>query len=475
MYDLSGTDTGREWVEIYNNGSSSVDITGWKFQESPSASNHVLTQIQGVSVIPAGGFAVIAVDPTKFLLDWPTFSSNLFKASFSSLNNTGSTIVLKDNTPAVPVVKDQVVYTSDQGASGDGNSLQKNGSTWIPAAPTPGTANSAVAVTPSAGDSNASTTPPVTDTTDTTPTTTSSSGSSAHSSPAPLSTINEKIEFEVSAGRSRLSTVGNTIMFRASVTKSENISERNTGYTWSFGDGMTAQGDIVNHAYRFGGDYTVVLNATNGDKLAVDRVAVKITEPIITLQRVEQGVELSNKSGSEINLEGWKLVSGVREFIFPKDTIVGGNKKIVFGDDVTHLNADTLSLVNPLGKEFAVLVPILPTSVVKDTKVSTTTTPIDVIAVATEIENLKLELADMSLPAQDNSDTSFVMVKPSTFPDPVAKSDEKVPDSITSATSSQLGNVVEIFKAPESQGLVSRMFAWPISGFNFIRHLFVEE
>lgn len=138
MYDLSGSDSGREWVEVYNNGSSAVDISGWRFLETASANNHGFTVVSGSANISSNGFAIIASDPTKFLLDWPAFSGNLYKASFSSLNNTEGTLFLKDKTLKVA---DQITYSSSQGGSGDGNSLQKSGSSWIANLPTPGLVN----------------------------------------------------------------------------------------------------------------------------------------------------------------------------------------------------------------------------------------------------------------------------------------------------------------------------------------------
>src|SRR3989338_11495697 len=145
MYDVSGTDSGREWVEVYNSGSDSVDLTGWKFLESVGASNHGLSVVSGSLTISANGFAVISNDTTKFLLDWPVFSGNLLKASFASFNNTSGTLLLKDNTGTVI---DQTTYDSSLGASGDGNSLQKSGLSWISALPTPGVLNATTPSTP---------------------------------------------------------------------------------------------------------------------------------------------------------------------------------------------------------------------------------------------------------------------------------------------------------------------------------------
>ena len=72
MYDLSGTDTGKEWVEIYNNGSDSVDISTYKFSEATT--NHALKSINGTSILAPGEFGILADDSTKFLLDNPNYN-----------------------------------------------------------------------------------------------------------------------------------------------------------------------------------------------------------------------------------------------------------------------------------------------------------------------------------------------------------------------------------------------------------------
>ena len=137
MYDLSGTDTNREWIEIYNNGEESVDVSTWKFFEENT--NHNLVASQGDTVLVKGEYAVIADKPEKFLIDWPDFAGIILDSSFS-LKNTGETLTLKD---ADLNIIDSVSYTSDWGAEGDGNSLQKIGGEWKAAAPTPGSANEA--------------------------------------------------------------------------------------------------------------------------------------------------------------------------------------------------------------------------------------------------------------------------------------------------------------------------------------------
>src|SRR3989344_2877924 len=136
MYDLSGADTGREWIEIFNGGSESVDLSSWKLFEANV--NHSLNNVSGGASLSAGGYTVIADDTTKFLIDWPSYSGILFESSFS-LSNTGETIALK-NSELTTI--DEVTYDSSLGANGDGNTLNKSDGSWVNKSATPGLAMS---------------------------------------------------------------------------------------------------------------------------------------------------------------------------------------------------------------------------------------------------------------------------------------------------------------------------------------------
>ena len=118
MYDVSGADSGREWIEIENVGSAAVAVSAsaWKFFEG--GTNHELKLFQGSASI-AG------------------FSGTIFDSAFS-LSNSGETLAIKISSTTVA---DQVTYSSSSGGSGDGKSLQKIGSDWKTSAPTPGLMN----------------------------------------------------------------------------------------------------------------------------------------------------------------------------------------------------------------------------------------------------------------------------------------------------------------------------------------------
>ncbi len=142
MYDLAGGDSGREWVEITNTGSESVDIAKYRLFEN--GTNHGFTLVAGTAVLQPGASAILADDAEKFKTDWPSFAGTIFNTAFS-LSNTGETLSLK--TGAL-VVEDTVTYIASAGAAGDGGSLQKSGVDFVAALPSPGVYPSPLAPVP---------------------------------------------------------------------------------------------------------------------------------------------------------------------------------------------------------------------------------------------------------------------------------------------------------------------------------------
>lgn len=131
MYDLAeGSDSGREWIEVY--AIQAVDLTKLKVVEN--GSNHAITATAAAS-IPLGAYAVIADNPTKFRNDHPSYAGFLFDSAFS-LNNNGESISLADTAGSVI---DVVAYTNASG-NGTGDSLQRNvgENQFRPGIPTPG-------------------------------------------------------------------------------------------------------------------------------------------------------------------------------------------------------------------------------------------------------------------------------------------------------------------------------------------------
>ena len=313
MYDLEGSDANREWIEIYNSGSSVVNITEWRLFEGDS--NHVLTAV-GSETLAAGGYAVIADDPEKFREDWPSFSGRLFDSSFS-LSNTGETLILRCCGSDL-VDKDTVTYTGENGAAGDGKTLQRqsiSGQALSPFSPTPGTGSLAVSGTnpttlvvsptpspaPSLGDS------------------TSASGGGSES--APLSVIT------LDAGNDRSSIVGVPSTFKARAYNQKKEPLTNLLFRWNFGDGSTAMGATAVHAFEYPGRYAVVLSVIE-DEAASDQFVVTVDEAQLTLSVLEGGVAIENGSRREVDISGWRIEYQGHHFTMPPKTIILANEAL---------------------------------------------------------------------------------------------------------------------------------------------------
>jgi hypothetical protein len=309
--------------------------------------------------------------------------------------------------------------------------------------------------------------------------------SSANSSPASISNSAVVVDFQISAGRDRLTSVGNELLFVVTPTKTQNILSNLIGYTWSFGDGSVGQGASVNHAYKFPGQYSVVVNATASDQMAVDRLTVKVVDPQITLQKIDGGLEVKNNSGAEINLEGWKLVSPTKSFTFPTDTLIPAGHSVTFADETTGINSGDLQLQNPLGKTYASVSGSSTAEIAGVLQVAAT--PVSaknlddisasVVAVAQKLAMLKSEM-NLSTSAENLPSAPAMSVSGHSTSVSVLAPTPALPIVATADIPSTTNNIDQsatVFVASSSPGIISRIFSWPIAGINFIRNLFIEK
>ncbi len=135
MYDLGGADTGREWIEVLNSGSESVNISEYKFFEGDV--NHKLTLVQGESILSPFRYAIIASDGNKFKKDYPAFDGIIFDSAFS-LSNDSETLEIREKDQNT---LDKYSYNSNLGGAGNGDSLQIVNGIWVASRPTPGVEN----------------------------------------------------------------------------------------------------------------------------------------------------------------------------------------------------------------------------------------------------------------------------------------------------------------------------------------------
>ena len=329
LYNLEGADSGHEWIEVANEGTSQIDLTTWRFFEN--GTNHTLTAASGGATLAPGSVAIIADDAEQFLLDTPAFSGVLFDSAFS-LSNEGETLIMR-NADLEDIAT--VSYTSDDGASGDGNSLHREGSAWVAAAPTPG-ALATGAVLPTDTQQNDENVV--------------AGNESTQTAAVPIF-FEDPIFIHAYAGEGRMVTVGAGSWFRAKAVGAEGELLDRPRYIWNFGNGVTAEGRDILHHYTYPGRYVVTLTVASGPYTAMDRIVVRALPADIVISAATSAyVELFNRDTRELDLSFWRLRRGETHFTLPEYTVVLPGSKIRFPQGVTGLSYDAnVALLYPNG------------------------------------------------------------------------------------------------------------------------------
>ncbi len=332
MYDVEGTDTDREWIEVYNNGSEAVDLSGYKLFEA--GVNHGLVLDTGDASVPGSGYAVIVSNPAKFKTDWPSYSGVIFDSSFS-LSNEGETLAIKSSDLEV---SDEYTYTSAVGATGDGKSLQKVSGSWVAVTPTPGVSNSGASPQ---NDSSANTTSQANSESE-------NSGGASFSTSSTTSAVSTK-KITTKVDYNNLIFVGMPTLFDAT-TQGINGEKLIYGkYVWNFGDGVSVESKAVDsigvsHIYYYPNDYVLTLEYYASEYLwkpdAIFQTVVKVIPASVYISNIGNAgdffVELTNNSKYDVDISLWRIVYNGQSFVLPKNTIILKNQKVSYSPRVTN-------------------------------------------------------------------------------------------------------------------------------------------
>lgn len=339
MYDVPGTDTGREWVEIINDSGEEVSLEGITLFE-----NNVQHKIDISSngTLLAGEYGVIADNKEKFLIDYPSFTGKVFDSVFSLVNTGESLAIYKNGT-----LLQETTYDVSLGGVGDGNTIQWNGSSFVIGGATPGTGfDASIVITKEQNEES----------TEEKALTSANTTTSTHSSAEALTTLPE-LKVKTDAGRERYVTTNSPVLFsgRLQVNGKE---VKNGKYNWTFGDGFNGVGREVNHIFLFPGEYNVVLNSVIEGTKAVSRTKVIVTDPKVIISHVsydEGFVEVKNSSTKEVNIGNWQLIaesgSERKKHVFPEDTILNAGMTIKFPSAFKTYESASIKLLYPNGKE----------------------------------------------------------------------------------------------------------------------------
>ena len=322
MYDLPkeiGADKDREWIELYNSGSSDVNLTGWKFDDG-APSKHGLNAppkngSRGSLTISAGEFIILSGKADTFIIDHPEYSGTVID-TVMSLNNTSETILLLDENGNIV---DSVSYTKDLGANSDGNSLQHVSGEWVAGIPTPGEANTASTAAPYFPDESGEKSQTIQ---------TTSISSSFPTEP----------QITTYAGENRVVIVGADTEFKGEALGLKGEPLAGARYQWNMGNGELKEGKAILHFYHYPGEYVVILSVSSGRYAASDRLIVTAVTAQVNISKANADlIELRNGSDVELNLSWWILKAGKKLFTIPKDTLILAGRTLVFSDEVTQL------------------------------------------------------------------------------------------------------------------------------------------
>lgn len=333
--------TTKQWVEIYNDGDASVDISKYKILDSGATVNgHGFTAISGGTSVPAHGYAIVAKNPDDFSsASVPVLKSPLnIKVSLDE-------IILRNE------FGEDVSSVDIDGIAVDGNSFQYVGGSWVSATPTPGRSNSASTGGNDNDDGND------TDNADTSSTSTASTDSSGTTQSATKKI--QKIKVQIST--ITVAHVGIPFGIEGTGTGIYGETLTHGRYYWNFGDGDFREVKVVNtdkfsHTYYYPGEYSLTLeyypDSFADEPDAVAQMNIKVIEPNIIISRVggmgDFFIEITNETSNNADLSNWVITSANRIFTLPRNTFLASKKKMIIPPHLsgfTILDKDSLKLL----------------------------------------------------------------------------------------------------------------------------------
>lgn len=333
-----------EWVELYNDGSEDVLLSGWKLFKTGGT-----TLFSPTGTIPTGSYYLICRS-TSTLTD-PLGGTCNEKGTFGGggMNNTNDQLILKDGSGTAK----ETIDASGGWPAGDSSTkqtMQKSGPTWITAVATPGAAT----VT---DDPN----PPPDD--DPTP----DPDPTPNPDPTPKPTVDpkEKIEkiqpdpiYKAHMIIPDFGTAGIAIPMKATVLADNKLNTLRGRFEWTMGDGGSykfVKNIPINHTFYYPGTYTVTMQyysdrfKTEPDTIHRKTITIVPDDLEILGYSINDGLQIKNNAGKEIALDGWVIQSNNQEFIFPKFTTISKGQTLSLSPRTLGitLSKESILLLNP--------------------------------------------------------------------------------------------------------------------------------
>ena len=317
-----------EWVELYNNGATSVSVDGWRLTDGLNLN------IELVGSIASGQYAVLE------RTDDASAPGASFLIYAGALSNIGATLSLYRSNDSL---EDRVVGGENwDGVGGDNvtkETAQHTNSGWLTANATPGASNSTVATFDGEADTEDEDEKEEIENVDTD----TSSVSTLHLIPR---TLQSSID---APGRTYVNH--ETQMNAHSFGLADSIVQ-SLLHTWNFGDTTLGTGENVTHRFEYPGEYVVTLHSQYGDYEAYIRKTITVLPVSFSMTTNTSGdVQVHNDARYEIDISGYKVVAGgavtfpPRTILLPNATITIPKERLQYAKNETAVLFDANSIL----------------------------------------------------------------------------------------------------------------------------------
>jgi len=330
---LSPTD-GR-FLELYNDGSSAVDLTGWYMQRKTATGGSFGSLVSNPNfegkIINAHDYFVISrnsLSNSDIVLDSLTLTES-------------NTIQIKNSSGGVV---DKVGWGDASDCSSpcpdnppDGKSIQKSSSgSWVSASPTPGSENNDTDTASPADDNN--------NTND------DEDNPSSGSAPTPAPVVIKNPTMKAKIITRTLAFAGEPFKIDANIFGFSDEKIVLGKIYWNFGDGSSFE-QINNfeefyHTYFYPGEYAVSLEYYLRIDSQIPEIAnkmiIKVLPTTVTISKVGNAqdffVELTNSANSDIDISNWFINANGKIFILPRNSTIMSKKSMTISSRLTGFN-----------------------------------------------------------------------------------------------------------------------------------------
>jgi PKD repeat protein len=354
LYNPSTTsDTGKEYIRLYNNGDSVVDLTNWDID--PSSANYFTIPS---FTLNAKTFITIRINTSGTNSD-----TDIYTGTLSNMSDTEGPIAIFSSTShTIATLIDYIEY----GAGGQVNeSKAVSAGLWttgnfIPNVSAPG---KAIKLKTDGVDNNSPS-----DWIETEPSVIQEEPEQTPEQPeAPPMPTGPNTPPIAEAGDNIIAFVNQEIKLDGS--KSSDPENQDLQYSWNTGDGNSSDHQIVTHKYLYPGTYLAALTVYDGMYYNTDTITIKIQNQGIIINEFmanpsnkdeeEEWIEIYNDADEIMDISGWQLndaASKSQPFIFPENTLIAPKSYVVFAQQVTGIalnnDKDSLRLLMPEGIVF---------------------------------------------------------------------------------------------------------------------------